>query len=68
MTADSIDLVYKNNTRSTFLSLFKEIANAARTDPDKHLDKIRSADGKERNPGFACDSPCKQRLTGSRRT
>ena len=40
--------------------MLEHVAHARRADADKHLHKIRAADGEERHIRFACDSACQQ--------
>src|SRR5439155_25294403 len=48
MAPDGVDFVDKNDTGRRFLSLLEHVADTRRTHADKHLDKIRAADRKER--------------------
>ena len=67
MTADSVDLVDKDDARGVLFALLEKITNTARTDADEHLDKIRTRDREERNIRFTGNSFCKQCLARSRR-
>src|SRR4030095_1874536 len=49
MTPDRVDFVDKYDARCGFFTLLKHVADAACADTHKHLNKIRAADGKERN-------------------
>src|SRR4030095_4862387 len=62
MPSDRVDFVDENNAGRRFLALFKHVAHPARADADEHLDKVRTADGKERNVRFARDGAGEQRL------
>src|SRR5687768_2223877 len=66
MTADSVNLVDEDDAGRVLLTLFEKVTNTARTDADKHLDKIRTRDREERDVRLAGDRFRKQRLTGSR--
>ena len=68
VTADSVDLVYEDDRRSTSLSLLEQVAHAASANANKHLDKVRTRDRVERNLRLACYCTSQQRLTGSWRT
>src|SRR5437762_5556939 len=60
MTPDRVNFVDENNAGRRFLALLEHVAHARRADADKHLHKIRAADGEERHIRFACDSACQQ--------
>ena len=67
MTAHGVDLVNKDNTRRVLLGLLEHVADAACTNTDEHLDKIRPGDGEERHTGLTRDRARQQRLTRARR-
>src|SRR5438270_6508 len=67
MTPDGVDFDNENDARSGFLALLKHVADTACADADKHLDKVRAADGKERNIRFACNGARQQCLARARR-
>src|SRR5687767_6525911 len=67
MSSNGIDFVDKNNAGGVFLSLLKQITHPAGADADKHLDKIRTADGEKGNVGFAGNGPRQQGLPRTRR-
>ena len=68
LLSDRINLIDKNNTRSFFLCLFKEVTNLAGAHAHKHFHKLRSAHGKERYICFTCYCLCKHRLSCSGRS
>ena len=68
LSRNCIDLINKNNTRCMFLALFKQVTDTGGADTDKHLHKIRTGNGKERNTCFTCYSFGKKSLTCSWRT
>ena len=67
-TADRVNFVDEDQTGRILARLLKHIADPARADTDKHLHKIRSADGKERHIRLAGNRFGHQGLSGSRRT
>ena len=68
LTADGVNFVNKNNTRAVLLRLIEKIADAARPDPNEHLDKFRTRYREERNARLPGDRLRQQRFTGPRRT
>src|SRR5262245_6856684 len=60
MTTDGIDLINKDNAWCLFFTLDKEISHPRSTNPDEHLNKVRSTNGKKWDSGFASDCPRKQ--------
>src|SRR5271165_2670167 len=68
MAANGVDFVDENDARGVLLALLKQVAHAACADADKHLHKVRSGDGEERNVGFAGDGAGQQSFAGSGRT
>src|SRR4029078_10172438 len=67
MTPDCVNLIDKDDARRRFLALIEHITHARRADADKHLNKVRAADGKERDIRFPRNGAREERLTGSRR-
>src|SRR5437016_4659029 len=67
MTPDGVNLVDENNARRGLLPLLKHVAYARGADAYEHFNKIRAADGKERNIRFACNRARQQRLAGAGR-
>ena len=65
VTADSVDLVDEHNRRGVGLRLLEQVADAAGTDADEHLDEVGAGDREERNAGLASDGSGKKRLTGT---
>ena len=55
VTADSVDFVNENQTRSALAALFKHIAHAAGTYAHEHFHKIRSTDAEKGHVCFARD-------------
>ncbi len=68
LTAYCVNLVYKYNARCGFFCLFKQITHSGRTDSDKHLNKVRTANGEKGNTRLAGNSLRKQSFTRSRRS
>ena len=67
MPTNRINFIDENNTGSILLSLFEHVTNTARTDTNKHLDKIGARNGEERYICLTSDSLCEQGFTCSRR-
>src|SRR5260370_9947272 len=67
MAAYSVDLIDEDNAGCILLSLLKQVADPAGSDANKHLNEVRTGDGKERNVRFAGYGSRQQRLAGSRR-
>src|SRR5438876_11327467 len=67
MTSDRVDFVDENDTGGRFLALLKHVAHTACADTDEHLHEIRSADGEERDIGFARDRAREQSFSGGAR-
>ena len=67
MASYCVDFVDKDNAGGILFALNKEIANTARTNTDKHFNKIGTGNGKERNSRLTGDGTCKQGFAGSRR-
>ena len=57
LASDGIDLVDENDGRRVLFCLGEQIAHAAGTDTDEHLDEFRTGDTEERHIGFAGDRP-----------
>src|SRR5436190_12743401 len=67
MTSDGVDFVDENDAGGILLALLEQVANARRSDSDKHFNKVGTADREKRNIGLACDGPCQQGFPGTRR-
>ena len=67
MTANSVNLVNKDDTWRAFLALLEHIAHPACTNTDKHLDKVRTRNGEERYIRLAGNGFGQQCLTCTRR-
>src|SRR4030095_16026469 len=67
MTPDRVDFVDKYDARCGVFTRLKHVADAACADTHKHLNKIRAADGKERNVRLAGNGAREKRFTGARR-
>ena len=63
--ADGVDLVDEDDGRRVGLGLLEEVADAARTDTDEHLDEVRAGDRVERDAGLTGDGAREQRLAGT---
>ena len=66
LASDRVDFVDKDDAGRILLGVIEHVANARSTDPDKHLYKVRTRNGKERHLGLAGDALGEQRLAGSR--
>ena len=66
--ADGVDLVDEDDRRRDLARLAEELANAAGSHADDHLDELGGARAEERHLGLAGRGPRQQRLAGSRRT
>src|SRR6185437_3556268 len=62
MTANGVDLIDENDTRSAQLRLREEIAYPRGPDSDVELDERGAAVAKEGHSGFSGNSPCEQRF------
>src|SRR5690606_11056076 len=62
-----VNFIDENDTGAVALGLFKEVAHAACTNTDEHLDKLRARDAKEGHTSLTGDGFCHQGLAGSRR-
>ena len=58
----------KYDARRGFLALLKHVTHARSADADKHLNKVRAANRKERHVRFAGDGAREKRFTSARRT
>src|SRR5947199_10840938 len=67
MTPDGVDFIDKNDAGRGFLSLFEHVAYARCAYTDKHLNKVRAADGKEWDIRFARNGARQQCLASPRR-
>jgi hypothetical protein len=62
-----VDLVDEDDRRGVRLRLLEQVAHAAGTDTDEHLDEVRAGDRVERHAGLTGDRPGEQRLAGAGR-
>src|SRR5574342_454973 len=53
VSPNGVDLVDEDDARSILLALLEQVADAAGTDPDEHLHKVRPGNGEERHLRFA---------------
>ena len=67
LATDRINLIDKDDARRVFLGLLEQIANAAGTHTNKHLDEFRTGDREEGNASFTSDSFGQQGFAGTRR-
>jgi len=67
VAANCVDLIDEDDAGRVFFALDEQIPHPGGADPNKHLDKIGTADGKEGNLGLAGDGLGKQGFTGARR-
>ena len=65
MTTNGVDLIDKDNARRMLLGLFEHVANTARTNTDKHLNKVGTGNGEERHLSFTRNRFCQQGFTGT---
>ena len=68
MASNRVNFVDEDDAGSILLALLEQIADAARTDADEHLDEVRTGDGEERDIGLAGDRAGQQSFAGSRRS
>ena len=68
LTTNRIDFINEDDARSSCLRLLEHVTYTARTDTDKHLNKVRTRNGIERNICLTGDCLCKQRFAGARMT
>lgn len=61
----SINLIDKDNAGRVLSGLGEEVANARRTDTNKHLNEVRARNAVERNRSFAGSGLRQQRLSRS---
>ena len=57
----------RRRCRGVALGLVEQVADAAGTDADEHLDELRAGDREERHAGLAGDRASEQRLAGAGR-
>ena len=67
LSADGVNLIYKDYSRCAALCGLEQIADTPCADADIELEEFGCADREEGNMRFACNSLCKQRLTCARR-
>ncbi len=65
MTSNRVNLIHKNDCRSSFAGLVEKVTNAGGTNADVQLHELRSGDGEERHLGFPRNRFGKQSLTRS---
>ena len=58
MAANGVDFVDEDDARRVLLALFEEVADAACAHAHKHLHKIRTGNGEERDVGLAGHGSC----------
>ena len=63
--ANRINLVNKDDARRIALGLLEHVADPARTDTDKHFNKVRTRNCEEWNASFPCNGARQQCFTGS---
>src|ERR1700738_2082636 len=68
MATDRVDLVDEDNAGGILLALLKQVPDPAGSDANKHLNEVRTGNGKERNIRFAGYRSRQQRLAGSWRS
>ncbi len=62
-----VDFVDKDNTRSSFLSLCEQVADAGGADTYEHFDELRTGNVEERGISLASYCASNKCFTGSRR-
>src|SRR5438067_9639401 len=67
MATDRINFVHEDDAWRVLLALLKQVAHAAGTHADEHLDEVRTRDGEERHVSFAGYRTGQQGLAGSGR-
>src|ERR1041385_6622005 len=67
MTPDGVDFINKDDARGGLLALVEHVADARCADADKHLNKVRAADGEERNICLASDGAREKRFASAGR-
>ena len=65
VTTHRVDLVDEDDRGRIGLGLLEEIAYAAGTHADEHLDEVRARDGEEGDARLASHGACEQRLAGA---
>ena len=68
MATDGVDFVDKDDARSVLLGLLEHVTDAARTDTNKHFDKVGTGNGEERHLGLSGDCFGQQGFTSSWRS
>ena len=68
VTADSVDLVDEDDSRSVFFGLLEQISHTGGSHAHEHLNEVRAGDREEGAAGLAGHSSCKQCLTCSGRS
>ena len=68
LTTHRVDLVDKDDGGGDLLRLIEEVTDAACAHTYIHFHKVRTGNGEEAHPRFACHSLCQQGLTGTGRT
>ncbi|SVC66813.1 uncharacterized protein METZ01_LOCUS319667, partial [marine metagenome] len=67
VAAYGINLIDEDDAGRAGLSLLEEISNTRRTNADKHLHKVGTADREEWHTRLSCHSSCQMRLARTRR-
>ena len=67
VAADGVDLVDEHDGGGVLLGLLEQVAHAAGTDADEHLDEVGAGDGVEGDARLAGDRAGEQGLAGARR-
>ena len=67
-SADSIDLIDKNDTRRVFGRFLEQVAHTGRAHAHIQFNKIRTGQGEKRHMRFSGNRLCQKRFTGSGRT
>ena len=68
LTTHRINLIDEDDARGVFLGLFEQVADAAGTHANKHLDEFRAGNREEGNPSFTGYRFGKQGFAGARRS
>ena len=66
--ADSVDFVDEDDAGGVLLGLVEHVADARRTNTDKHFDKVRTRNGEEGNARLTGNRARQQGLSRTRRT
>ena len=67
MASDSVDFIDEDEAGSVFTTLFKHVADSARTDPNKHFHEVRTGDGEEWHIRLTGNGAGEQGLAGAGR-